>query len=499
MSANSHRQILKSSSVIGGASVINIAVNLIKIKIAAIWLGPAGVGVIGLLQSLIATGGLIASLGVGTAGARQVAAAAAHGDVRRWQVRRALLLLSPFVGVLGFIGFLLVGTLFSDAILPERYGVRELTYLAVGVAFAGAAFCQTAVLNGERDVAALAWISVGTAVFSTVIGITALYLWSSNGLIVFVLASPLVSLLLGFVFLRRLRSLARPIASGSGLAAEWKTMASLGLAVMLSSALTPVALIVIRLIIQRSEGADGLGEFQAAWNVSITYIGFVLAAMGTDYFPRLTAVITDPQKASRLVNDQTEVALVLAGPVLLGMIGFAPMVIKILYSSEFTQAAAIFRWQILGDVLKIISWPLGFILLAAGAGKRFVVAELAGSAAYVIFCWQGLPHIGLNATGFGFVVMYAVYLPIVYASARRLIGFRWEPTVLKHASWLLVLATVTLGVATYSDPVGYAFAAVVCIGTCVHSIGRLGSMLELSGRLGSLAALSRRISTKLGM
>jgi len=67
----------------------------------------------------------------------------------------------------------------------------------------------------------------------------------------------------------------------------------------------------------------------------MTYLGFVLGAMATDYYPRLTAAISDTATATRLVNEQTEVALLLCAPVLLAMLGLAPWVIHLLYSAEF--------------------------------------------------------------------------------------------------------------------------------------------------------------------
>ena len=45
----------------------------------------------------------------------------------------------------------------------------------------------------------------------------------------------------------------------------------------------------------------------ALYGLGLTYIGFVLGAMSTDYYPRLTAVIHDHDVANRLVNEQTEV------------------------------------------------------------------------------------------------------------------------------------------------------------------------------------------------
>ncbi len=115
----------------------------------------------------------------------------------------------------------------------------------------------------------------------------------------------------------------------------------------------------------------------------MTYIGFVLTAMGTDYYPRLTAAIHDHATVNRLVNEQTEVALLLAGPVFLAMLGLAPWVIQLLYSSRFRPAVDVLRWQMLGDVLKVASWPLGFIILAAGDGRTFMLTE---SLAWAFSC-----------------------------------------------------------------------------------------------------------------
>ena len=111
----------------------------------------------------------------------------------------------------------------------------------------------------------------------------------------------------------------------------------------------------------------------------MTYIGFVLGAMGTDYFPRLTEAINDQARARKLVNEQTEMALLLAGPVLLAMITLAPWVIHLLYAASFAPATEVLRWQVLGDILKVASWPMGFILLAMGAAAFTLLRNLHGT------------------------------------------------------------------------------------------------------------------------
>ncbi len=63
--ANSYRTILRSSSIMGAASVANVVISLVRMKIVAILLGPAGIGLVGLLQHLMQAGASVAAMGLG--------------------------------------------------------------------------------------------------------------------------------------------------------------------------------------------------------------------------------------------------------------------------------------------------------------------------------------------------------------------------------------------------------------------------------------------------
>jgi PST family polysaccharide transporter len=89
-----------------------------------------------------------------------------------------------------------------------------------------------------------------------------------------------------------------------------------------------------------------------------------------------------------------------------------------MYSSDFTGAADILRWQVVGDLLKLISWPIGFILIAQGRSFAFIVAEFAGNAAFLLALWLGLPRLGLEAAGVAYLAMFAFYLLVVIGLAR---------------------------------------------------------------------------------
>lgn len=497
---NSYRQILRSSSIIGGAAVINILVNLIRTKVSAVLLGPAGVGMIGLLQSLMVTAASVSALGFGNVGTRQVAEAVGrHDDIAVAKVRRALFWGTSTLALLGAIVFWSLREILAKFLLDDVSRANDLGWLAIGVVMTVAAGSQSALLNGLRQIGNLARISIASAILSTLLGVAALLMWRERGVLLFVMATPIASFVLGHWYVAKLGRIRGPATPLAELTAQWGVMARLGAAFMLSGVVTLLGQLLVRSLVQRELGAGALGQFQAAWTISMTYIGFVLTAMGTDYYPRLTAAMHDHATANKMVNEQTEVALLLAGPLFLTMLGLAPWIIELLYSHAFAEAVTILRWQVLGDILKIASWPLGFIILAAGDGRTFLLTESLAIGVFVLLTWLGIPLLGLQATGVAFLAMYAVYLPIVYWLARYRTDFRWSSGVLRQLVRLMLAAIAIVLAGLWSETAAAVLGVLSAAVFGLHGLGRLGAMANLSGPLGKLASLSRGFLIKIGV
>lgn len=481
---NSYRQILRSSSIIGGASFANIAIGLVRTKVAAMLLGPAGIGLIGLYTNLIATAAQVAGLGFGNVGTRQIAEAAGTGDERKIATaRRALFWGTMCLALLGAVAFWLLRLPIAGRVLDRPALAGEVGWLALGVGLTVAAASQNALLRGLRRVGDVARVSVTSALLATGLGIGALLLWGRNGLLVYVLAAPLASFLMGHWFVRRVPKLPGTTSGAQDMAAQWTVMARLGFAFMVAALAGTVGALVVRSMVQHGLGEAALGHFQAAWTISMQYIGFVLGAMGTDFYPRLTAVIEDHAAVNTLVNEQTEVALLLAAPVVLAMTALAPWVIGLLYTSEFGDAVAILRWQLLGDVLKIASWPLGFILLAAGAGRLYVVSEWTGALVFAGATALLMPVLGLAATGASFLVMYLVYLAAVYVLARRRTGFRWRSSVALLGGGLVACVSATALLSSRWPVPGAVVGLLMSTAAGILAVNRLLAVGALPPRL----------------
>jgi hypothetical protein len=83
---NSYRTALKSTTIIGGASVVTILCSIIRGKFAAVLLQTEGVGLMGMYNAITTTLATAASIGMNNSGVRQIACAcsSAWAGARCW-------------------------------------------------------------------------------------------------------------------------------------------------------------------------------------------------------------------------------------------------------------------------------------------------------------------------------------------------------------------------------------------------------------------------------
>jgi PST family polysaccharide transporter len=286
---------------------------------------------------------------------------------------------------------------------------------------------QTAILNGFRRLKDLTVVNITGSIAAMVLGITAVVLWGLQGVVVGVIAAPILSLCASWYYTAKLKPYpTSTLASADSLYAPFRRLLSLGLAFCATSLMTVVTQFLIRVFVTRQLGIDATGHFQAAWNISVLYLGFVLGAMGTDYYPRLTGVAKDTQASNTMMNEQAEVTLLLSGPVILAMLTLTPWIVGLLYSQAFFDTTTVLRWQILGDIFKVSSWSLAFLLLAQARTAVFFLTELGGNLVYIGCVWLGLPVWGLEATGIAFLICYVFYFFLMWVLVRCLNGFVWR-------------------------------------------------------------------------
>jgi PST family polysaccharide transporter len=345
--------------------------GLIRTKLSALVLGPAGLGLLNAYMSILAPISALAGCGLGNSAVREIGEAAGASDQRR--LERIILTVNRVSLVLGLGGTLLVACL-ARSLSVWTFGHSEETIsiaiLSASILLGSLTTGQAALLQGTRRIGDLARQTIYNGVIATIFAVPLIICLGTNGILPMILVTSLSAVLSSWHYARRLQGANLAMS----LADTWATAVPLlefGLVLMSTNLMTQVAGYCTRVIIIRSLGLDASGIFSCAWTISSYYVGFILNAMGADFYPHLSAVAKNHTKVNQLVNEQTQVGLLLAIPAMVLTMTFAPLLIRCFYSADFVGAVDLLRWQLVGLGLRVISWPLAFVILATGEKALF--------------------------------------------------------------------------------------------------------------------------------
>ncbi len=428
---SSYGQILKASSLLGGTQVLVYAVGLIKTKAAAVFLGPSGVGLVGLYMSATSMIAAVAGMGLTTSGAREIAEASGRQD--ELKVAQTVVILQRLCWLAGLAGWAITAMVawpLSIWTFGSSDFAHDIMLLGATVLLGSVAGGQATLLRGVRRIGDLAQINLLCVVANAVIAIV-LYSWLGvGGIVPSLILAALAAIGIHWWYVRRvtIQRCSIPWASTFQLAVP---MLRLGLAFMWSASLVVLVGFVTRALVVRELGIDQNGLYQAAWAISGMFCGFVLGAMGVDFYPRLAQVASDNVALKRLVNEQTEVGLLLATPGILATLVLAPFLIHLLYTGAFVPAIDLLPWFLAGVLLQFASWPLGYTLLAKSDSFYYALVETIVNVASLGILFVCLQRFGLIGAAVAFTATQCVHISTYFITVRKRAAFDWEPHVVR--------------------------------------------------------------------
>ncbi len=435
-------QILKSSALIGGSSVLNIAIGIVRTKAMAVLLGPAGYGLFGLYGSIANLAESIAGMGINSSGVRQIAVAVGSDDAGRIaQTTTVLRRTSTFLGLLGAVLLLVFSKPVSTLTFGSSQHAAAVCLLSIAVFLQLVSWGQVALVQGMRRIADLAKIQVLSAVFGMLMSISLVYFLREKGVVPSLVSISLMSLVASWWYSRKVR-IQTPSMKFSQVRREAADLLKLGLAFMATGFMTMGIAYAVRILVLHKVGVTATGFYQSAWTIGGLYVGFILQAMAADFYPRLTASASDDVICNRLVNEQARIGLLLAGPGAMATLTFAPAVIALFYSAKFGAAVGVLRWICLGSTLQVITWPLAFIIVAKGKQLIYFATQLTWTMASLGLAYTCVENWGLNGAGIGFFGSYIFFGFMDYVVVRRLTDFRWSTASKKTGLFFLPLMTV---------------------------------------------------------
>src|SRR5471032_2515800 len=395
--------------IVGSAMVLN--------KILAVYVGPAGYAAIGQFQNVIS---MALSLSGGIIGPGITKGTAEHFDSieKQHKVWQTALVLTLSGTVLASVILFGAAPWLSVQLLQRA----DMASVFIGLALALPAIAVNnlllAVINGKKEIGVFVSANIIGSLLSLLLVGVFTYVWGLHGALLAVAISPATALLAtaGLAWFRawlKINFFLGKIDRGAV-----RELSGFGMMGLTAAITAPLAYIFIRDFLSTTLGQSAAGFWQASWKISEIYLMLVTLTLSVYYLPRIAEIKLAKELRSEIVKVYKVVLpIVIFGAIMIFIL--RDFLIEKLFSADFGPMRDLFAWQLTGDVLKIGSWILSYILLGRAMVKSFIAAELLFSLSFCVATRVFVVQYGLIGVSMAYAFCYCLYWIAMALSVRR--------------------------------------------------------------------------------
>lgn len=395
-----YKEIFKSTFLFAFVRVFQMLIGIVRNKLVAVILGPSGIGILQIFEKtteLIKKG---AGLGISQSALRDLSVAKNTGDEKKFSATyTAVRRVNIFTGSLGVIVTIILSPLLSKWTCGDTNHTAAYLCLSALVFFNIVSEIQLSILKGVRFQRALAYASIIGSLCGLFISVPIYYFWNKAGIVPALIIQSIANCVVTNAFVRKIKYVQYPQSLKETLTLS-KPMISVGVILVFVGVLDSLFAVILSSFLRSNGGFDTVGFYQAGHTLVHSYFGIIVTSLAMDYYPRVSAVNHDNRKVEDEYNKQAQIGLLFILPLSTIFIFFAPIVIKILYTAEFSHVIDFVDYAIIGAVFAVISECLRIILVAKQVAKLYATISLTLKACMlpiymVLFYYFGLLGLGV--------------------------------------------------------------------------------------------------------
>jgi len=411
--------LIKTSVLTAISTIIKVISGFVINKVIALYVGPSGLAVVGQLQNFMS---IITTFSNGAITQGVVKYTAEYQTIEEKQkIFSSSIVISLVCSLV--ISIFLFG--FSDYL--SEIILKDVQYSSVFVVFGLTVFLFAlntvlmSILNGQKEIKKYVLVNIASSIFSLFFTsflimqlnlMGALYALVVNQSVIFFVT-------LGFVVKSSWFKLEY---FKQGLDKESLSKLSKYSLMAITSALTvPVSHLIVRNYIGENLSWDDAGYWQGIWYISTMYLMVITTSLSVYYLPKLSE-IQDKLELKKEIFHGYKIVMPIVLVMSLVIFLLKEYVILIAFSDKFMPMMELFAWQLIGDVIKIASWLLGYITLAKAMTKTYISLEILGSLSFVLLSIYFVDNYGLVGITYAYALNYFLYMFVMIYIFRKRFG-----------------------------------------------------------------------------
>ncbi|MFM7133228.1 MAG: oligosaccharide flippase family protein, partial [Planctomycetota bacterium] len=230
---------------------------MVSVKTSAVFLGPSGVGVLRLFQSLVATMSTLAGLGIGSSGVKEIAEADASGDeARLGRTTQVVRRMSVATGVAGSVATALLCWPLAWLVFGSTERAPEVAVAGIAVALTIVAAGQVALVQGRRRIGDLARITIQSAIAGLLVSAPLYWFYRDAAIVPAMLLAGALAVCIAWHHARRFDSSTTPAMPWREILRQSRRLIGLGVAMMWAGLLSTIVVTATGSMVTRELGSE---------------------------------------------------------------------------------------------------------------------------------------------------------------------------------------------------------------------------------------------------
>lgn len=396
---------------------LNIISGFLTTKIIAIKLGPEGVALMGQFSNFTVLLTLFATAACSN-GVIKFLSETDNEHQKRKILENVFLIVAVASGLVIFFT-----VIFSSYLSYISFNSNEYfkVYLLFGCAvfFTGINAITIAALNGLRLIKEMSLFSISISLINLIFVLISSYLFDITGVL---LANAVANVAAYMLYYRRLKQLglAFRVLKNAYDFILLKGLLRFSVMAIVSGVIAPLIQIFVRTRLMKDYGFSSAGVWQATSKLSDYYLNFIYAVLGIYFLPKLSSLNEKKKIQAEIKWGYIRILpIVILLAILIWIL--RDFIIKVAFTHEFNDVVLLLKWQLIGDVVKVSSFILGYLVIAKGLVKSYIAIEIVFAVLFVILSAWMINVFGIVGSVYAFALNYFLYFLTLIIFLRRYI------------------------------------------------------------------------------
>ncbi|MBC3844824.1 O-antigen translocase [Winogradskyella echinorum] len=404
--------LVKSASLNTANISIKILAGILISKFIAVYIGPQGMALIGNLRNFLSA-------------IQSVAISGLYKGVVKFinQFKEDTVALTKILSTVFYFGFFSSvflafmcyynAQLINDLIFSTNYNYAYvIETLALVLPFYALNMFAFSIMNGFSKYKILLIINIIGQILGLLVTLILIYQENIDGALVAVVITPALNLLITIVGIAFRKNLVNSIKITNVSLSVLNKLSPYMIMALVSAIALPIVMIIIRNYLISEIGIKAAGYWTAITRVSDYYLMFINSLMALYILPRFAEINSKKEFRKEIFSFYKTVMPVFLALLLIIYLSRS-LLVNLLFTEDFRPVEDLFGYQILGDILRVLSMVIAYQFLAKKMFMHFIILEIF---LFVIMYFSSIfliDEFGLKGAVMGHCLSYFLYFGII--------------------------------------------------------------------------------------